>query len=170
MSAQNADGRSFIRLFGTQLQAKIGRPVEVNTFAEGDSTSASVVSDLRNNPDVRAAVAKADIIVFSVGSNDVDPFGVFPKGTCAPGQAKASCLEAYAPALKGNYEAIFTELGKIGQGHLPAVRVRSVDNPFIGMADAPSPMFGGDFFAQVAEAETDAIFAVSMKHGARAVD
>jgi len=170
MSAQNAQGRSFMQLFGTQLQAKLTQPVEVTAFAQGDSTSARVLTDLRDDPGVRAAVAKADIVVISVGSNDVDPFGMFPKGTCAPGQAKTSCLKAYAPALTRNFEALLTELDKLTQSDPPAVRVTSVDNPFIGMPDAPTPRFGHDFFTQVAEAETEAIFAVARKHGARGID
>lgn len=170
MSAANAQGRSFMQLFGTQLGARLTRPVEVAVFAQGDSTSARVVTDLRDDPGVRAAVAKADIVVISVGSNDVDPFGIFPKGTCAPGQAKTSCLKAYAPELTRNYDALFTELESITRSHPVAVRVTSVDNPFIGMPDAPTPTFGRTFFAQVAEAETDAIFAVARDHGARGVD
>ncbi|MGO4599172.1 SGNH/GDSL hydrolase family protein [Terrabacter sp. 2RAF25] len=170
MSAQDGQGRSFMRVFGSQLEKKIGRPVEVTVFAEGDSTSASVRDALQNDPKVRTAVGMSDLIVISVGSNDVDPFGIFPQGTCAPRQALAACLKAYAPALVGNYEAIFTALGEVTNGRTTPVRVTSVDNPFIGMRDAPSATFGRDFFAQVAAAETDAICSVARGHGARCVD
>ena len=106
----------------------------------------------------------------SVGGNDSDPFGIFPKGTCAPTQPLPACLKAYDPALTANYEAILASIAQLRAGKPTAVRVTSMDDPFVGMAEAPSKTFARDFFAQVAKAETDAIFAVAKKHGAMTVD
>jgi hypothetical protein len=48
--------------------------------------------------------------------------------------------------------------------------VTSADNPFVGWAQAPSPTFGMDFFAQVAAAETATACGVAKKHGAKCID
>jgi hypothetical protein len=44
--------------------------------------------------------------------------------------------------------------------------VTSMDEPFVGLPEAPSKTFARDFFAQVAEAQTAAVFAVAKKYTA----
>jgi lysophospholipase L1-like esterase len=170
MSAQNAKGESFMDLYAAALESKIGRPVELALVASGDMTSAKLKERLATNDSTRASVANADVVVISVGGNDADPFGIYPHGTCAPMQPLPACLEAYSPTLAGNYEAILTAISDLRAGKPTAVRVTSMDDPFVGMPEAPSATFARDFFAQVVEAQTQAVFAIAERHGAKRVD
>jgi lysophospholipase L1-like esterase len=170
MTTQNAQGKSFLSLFAEQLQSARGRPVEVVSLARNDGTSANVRDNLANNSEFRDAVAKADVIVISVGGNDSDPFGIYPSGTCTPKSSPKSCLKAYAPHLAENYDAILSAVVDLRAGKPTAVRMMSADNPFVGWSESPTPTFGTDFYRQVAEAETAAACAAAKKHGALCVD
>jgi lysophospholipase L1-like esterase len=170
MSAQDSHGHTFMDVFATELESSTGAPVDLRVLTGNDATSRRVREQLAKDAGYRAAVSEADVIVLSVGGNDTDPFGVFPKGTCSRDQPAAACLAAYDPELSHNYEAILTSIESLRAGKPTAIRVTSMDNPFVGWSEAPTPAFGRDFFAHVARAETNAIFAVAAKHGAKSVD
>jgi lysophospholipase L1-like esterase len=170
MSAQNAKGESFMDVYAAELEKELERQVDLTLITSGDSTSAKVRESLASDGSTRASVANADVIVISVGGNDSDPFGIYPKGTCAPSQPLPSCLKAYSPMLEGNYEAILASIGELRAGKPTAVRVTSMDDPFVGLPEAPSKTFARDFFAQVAEAQTEGVFAVAKKYNAKTVD
>jgi lysophospholipase L1-like esterase len=170
MSAQNSKGQSFMDLYAAQLEAKLGRSVDVTSLTADNATTASVRENLTTDTKYRDKVANADVIVISVGGNDSDPFGVYPRGTCAPGGTPAACLKAYAPTFAGNYDAILTAVSTLRAGKPTTIRVTSLDNPFVGWSQAPTPTFGKDFYAQVAAAETDTVCALATKHGAKCVD
>jgi lysophospholipase L1-like esterase len=170
MSAQDSHGHTFMDVFATELESSTGSRVNLRVLTDNDATSRKVREQLTKDANYRAAVSQADVIVLSLGGNDTDPFGVFPKGTCSRVQPAAACLAAYDPELSRNYEAILTSIEGLRAGKPTAIRVTSMDNPFVGWSEAPTPAFGRDFFAQVASAETAAIFAVAAKHGAKSVD
>lgn len=170
MSAQNAKGQSFMDVYAAELEQTLGRPVDVTLLVADDATTAKLKESLASDDSARASVANADVIVISVGGNDSDPFGVYPKGTCAPKQPLPVCLEAYSPTLTANYDAILSSISVLRAGKPTAVRVTSADDPFVGLPEAPSKTFARDFFAQVAEAQTAAVFAVAKRHGAKTVD
>ncbi|HUP82622.1 MAG TPA: SGNH/GDSL hydrolase family protein [Candidatus Limnocylindria bacterium] len=170
LSAQNAKGQTFLDIYATALESSAGRPVEVTLIASGDMTTAKLKESLATDESVRDSVANADIVVISVGGNDSDPFGIYPDGTCAPTQPPPECLEAYSPTLAGNYEEILDSITALRDGQPTALRVTSMDDPFVGWSEAPSDTFARDFFAQVAEAQTEAVFALAQSHGAKTVD
>jgi lysophospholipase L1-like esterase len=170
MSAQDAKGRSFMDVYVAALEQRLGRSVELSLVVSGDETTARLKEQLASDDAVKDAVRKADVIVISVGGNDTDPFGVFPKGTCTPKQPLPACLAAYSPTLADNYETILASIESLRGGKPTAVRVTSMDDPFVGMPEAPGKTFARDFFAQVTEAQTQAVFDVGKRHGARTVD
>ena len=108
--------------------------------------------------------------MISVGGNDSDPFGVYPQGTCSPSQPLPECLATYAPTFAANYDSILAEVTRLRAGKPTAIRVTSADNPFVGWSEAPSPTFGVGFYAQVAQAETDAACAAATAHEALCID
>ena len=170
MSAQNAKGQSFMDVYVAGLEQQLRRSVELTLIAGGDETTAKLRDQLASDDSARDAVAKADVIVISVGGNDSDPFAVYPKGTCAPKQPLPDCLAAYSPMLPDNYEAILTSIEALRAGKPTAIRVTSMDDPFVGWTEAPTKTFARDFFAQVAEAQTQAVFEIAQRHGAKTVD
>lgn len=82
----------------------------------------------------------------------------------------ANCLTSDAPTFAANYEAIFTEIAKIRAGKPTTIRATSMDNPFVGWSESPSPTFGVDFTRQIADAETASICSTAKAHGALCVD
>jgi lysophospholipase L1-like esterase len=170
MSAQNAKGESFMDVYAAALEKKLGRKVRLTLLTSNNATTMTVRQGLADGGKYRSEVAGADVIVLSVGGNDSDPFGMYPKGTCAPQQPLPACLKAYAPMLTANYEAILGSIAALRAGKPTALRVTSMDDPFVGSPDAPSKTFARDFARQIAAAETAAIFAVGKAHGAQPVD
>lgn len=170
MTAVDSRGRTFLDLFAERYTAGTVAKPDVVNLASGDETSASLRDRLVSDASTRDAVSKADVIVISVGGNDSDPFGIYPRGSCAPGGSAAVCLRAYNPTLADNYEAMLTSVTQLRDGQPTMVIVTSADNPFTGWTEAPSPTFGKAFYRQVAEAETAAIFAAARRHGAATID
>jgi len=170
MTAQNSKGQSFMDVLAASIDKTSGHAVDLNILADNQNTTARVLESLRTDESFGAAIAKADMIVLSVGGNDADPFGIYPKGTCAPSQPLPDCLSAYAPKFASNYEAILSKIAALRDGKPTAIRVLSADNPFVGLSEAPRKTFGVDFFAQVAAAETESMCAVAKKHDAQCVD
>ena len=169
-ATQNSKGQTYLDLFAAALQTSEGRTVNVHNRSDDANTTARLLEHLRADEATRAAVGKADIIVISVGGNDSDPFAVYPQGTCIPTQLLSDCLATYAPTFAANYEQILDEVGRLRSGRPTAIRVTSADNPFVGWSEAPTATFGVDFYAQVAEAETDAACSVAAKYGATCLD
>jgi lysophospholipase L1-like esterase len=169
-ATQNSSGRSYLDLFGKSLQAKMGRTVQLEDLSSDDSSTTKLADELRHDQTIRDTVAAADIILVSVGGNDSDPFGVYPRGTCSPKQPLSACLHAYAPDFAKNYDVILSEIESLRAGKPTAIRVTSADNPFVGWSEAPSKSFGVQFYRQVAEAETKAACAAAARHGGMCVD
>ena len=170
MATQNSKGQTFVDLYAAALQGSEQRTVTVDDLSDDSNTTARLLERLRTDDSTRSSVSNADIIVISVGGNDSDPFGVYPQGTCSPTQPLPDCLATYAPTFAANYELILTEVDSLRNGQPTAVRVTSADNPFVGWSEAPTPTFGVDFYAQVAQAETDAACAAATSHAALCVD
>lgn len=169
-STQNSSGRSYLDLFQETLETAPGRTVELRDLSRDDNTTARLADDLRHDQTTRDAVSAADIVLVSVGGNDGDPFGVYPSGTCAPGQSATACLQAYAPEFAANYESILSEIEALRAGKPTALRVTSADNPFVGWSQAPSKAFGVQFYRQVAEAETQAACSAATRHHGVCID
>lgn len=170
MSTQNTKGESFMDLYAAALEGTLARPVELANLASDNATTDSVRNNLMTDEAFRATVASADVIVISVGGNDGDPFGKYPEGTCARAGSQKSCLKAYTPRYTANYEAILSTVAALRENKPTLIRVTSADNPFVGWSQAPSAAFGKDFYAQVAEAQTEAVCALATKHGAKCID
>ena len=169
-STQNSHGRTYLDLFASSLAESTGRRVTVADLSDDANTTARVAELLRTDASTRASVASADMVLISVGGNDSDPFGVYPHGTCSPRQPLPTCLEIYAPTFAANYEVILSNIEQLRSGHPTAIRVTSADNPFVGWSEAPSPTFGVDFYAQVAEAESKTACNIATSHGGLCVD
>lgn len=169
-ATQNSKGQTYLDLYATALETSEGRTVNVDDRSDDANTTARLLEHLRTDEATRAAVSKADIIVISVGGNDSDPFAVYPDGTCVPSQPLSDCLATYAPTFTANYESILTEVDRLRTGMATAIRVTSADNPFVGWSEAPTATFGVDFYAQVAEAETQAACSTATNHGAKCLD
>jgi lysophospholipase L1-like esterase len=174
MTAQDSTGQGFMDVYATLLKQRTGKTIELTYLADNQNTTTRVLQNLRHssasNVDYITPISKADIIILSVGGNDSDPFGVYSKGTCSTAQALSDCLAAYSPNFSSNYDAIFNEVAKIRDGKPTTIRATSMDNPFVGWSESPTPTFGVDFFAQVADAETAAICAAATAHAAKCVD
>lgn len=170
MSTQNTKGQSFMDLYAASLERTLARPVQLVMLASDNATTDSVRNSLAADDSFRAKVAGADVIVISVGGNDSDPFGKYPKGTCAPDGNLQSCLKTYSPRFAANYEAILSNVATLRDGKPTLVRITSADNPFVGWAEAPTASFGKVFYAQVAEAQTTTVCALATRHAAKCID
>jgi lysophospholipase L1-like esterase len=160
MSTTDEEGNGFIDLFA-QAQGARG------AFYQHVVTSADLATAL-DDPRLTSRVEEADFIVITAGGNDGDPFGTFPRGTCAPGGDPAACLAAYAPDLEDNLRTVLDGLEASSNA---TVIVTSPDlNVFVGRKDSPSATFGVDFMAQLATAENAASCAVAEEHDALCAD
>jgi hypothetical protein len=67
MSAQNAEGESFMDVYAAALEKKLGRKVRLTLLTSNNATTVTVRQGLASGGKYREEVAGADVIVISVG-------------------------------------------------------------------------------------------------------
>lgn len=107
------EGKTFLAQYAERYRAATGNAFEVTSLAGGANTSETVLASLSPGAPGADAVAKADVVVITVGGNDADPFGSYPAGTCAPRSRPVDCLHAYVPNLESNLEKILTAVDEL---------------------------------------------------------
>lgn len=79
----------FVRLYATGLARRWNRVVRASNLGKGGLTSAGLVARLEGDPAVRSQVAAADVVLVTIGANDVLPaLRAWDDGS---GQDQATC-------------------------------------------------------------------------------
>lgn len=122
----NCDCRDFIAGFGTLLRHQDDMPVRTDNEGEPGATTADLSDELSRDAKLRSAVTRADIIVVTIGANDLnDSLHRWRSGGCG-----VSC---YQPGVEAMTDRLTTLLGKIHQLHTggaPQVLVTDYWNVF----------------------------------------
>jgi lysophospholipase L1-like esterase len=84
--------------------------VDVVNLGQSGQTSSQLLDSLRNDRSMRRKLRAAEIITFNIGINDLGEAGeAYENGSCG-GEDNLQCLRAAVERVKGNWDAIISEL------------------------------------------------------------
>lgn len=145
-AGDHCDGcRPWPGLYADGLESTTGRPVDL-IDRTGIETAASLALTIQADPSVKADVARADVIVLSIGTNDLEPaFNAYHDGTCG-GADQLDCFRAIVETLRGTFDQILTDIDGLRAGMPTAVRIVTMSNEFLSEQGAIE-LVGADFGA-----------------------
>ncbi len=102
--------RGYVTRYAAYIAADTGAQIDLVNLGRNGQTSSQLLQTLRNDPAMRQALGKAEVITFNIGINDLGHAGeAYENGTCG-GSDSQECLRAAVEAFKVNWDAIITEL------------------------------------------------------------
>jgi lysophospholipase L1-like esterase len=116
----------FPDLYAEALDAEV--PTGFTNLTENGGTTESLLAEMQSFEPYRTAIADADVIVISVGANDLEPaFETFAAGDCGPPK-DLGCFRKVADDWGRSMEAILTVFDELRGGQPTAVRVLTQAN------------------------------------------
>ena len=132
----DSTGVGWVGRYSRLLQTKLGLKLSVSNLAQDGKTSADLLSDLRNDPNTRTQVKRAEIVLFGIGGADLNAGDDnFQAGKC---RAEA----CYAPVLKSfarNFDAIVAAVRELRGSNKTVLRSITQPNVLTGAEDVIPP-------------------------------
>jgi len=126
----NCNCTAFPNLYAKELAARYGIAAYVRNDGQGGETSADVLDDLRGDDAEQADIARADIVVVTIGANDFgSQYGAVSSGTCGGGD-DLSCVDDDLGRLQDNLTAIVRQIHRLRAGAPTAVLLTGYWNVF----------------------------------------
>src|SRR5215212_1445614 len=132
--------RGYVDRYAHYVRIDTGASVDVVNLGQSGQTSSQLLDALSNDQSIRRKLRAAEIITFNIGINDLGVAGeAYRNGNCG-GEDNQQCLRAAVGKIKGNWDAIISELLELrstdkalirtaGIGHTP--RVGEVFKPYL---------------------------------------
>jgi hypothetical protein len=169
--------KTFVGRYADLLNQRLRRQVKLTDLTENGGTSTTMLAALRTDDRIRAAVAKADIIVIETGLNDLDESGVLDSvaaGLCG-GPGNLNCLDTVGQRWQVNFESIADEIDYLRGGQPTALRLVTSQNVFLSdpsiVSDHGLPadfaQTGGTFITRQLH---DALCGTARRHHGQCVD
>lgn len=163
---------SYVRRYGELAASALGVPVMTTNLATDDGVgSHELLNRVRTEDRYRTAIAAADLITLTVGTNDW-------QGACDwPGDD--ACWAAGAASVPADIDAILSEIEGLRGGKPTVIRVTNYYDPYIGFPNNPTllgdpngpiPQEFLDFYRGALEAFNASICDVVAKHDAVCID
>lgn len=137
---------SFVDRYATKISKATGHAVKVKNLSQHNSLrTADLLDELTGDQLRRDALASADIIVVSIGHNDLawsggsDPCGVFAGATADWAKADAACAATSAEAFRARFEEVFSEIAAMRVGKPTILRAINTYNDAVRATTATSP-------------------------------
>ncbi len=144
----------------SRLAAKaLGQPVRVENIAVNGATSADLLYRLENMPPFQAAVREADLIVISIGFNDIGP--------CVVAGTDPKCYATAISGLKTTLEAIHDKIDALQGDHPHILRETGYYDYYVGRSEGPqsTPEFHTFYVDQLASLNATICEAVVAHNG-----
>jgi len=133
-SGANCDCESFVGLYAAALASKVGRKTTSENLAIDGGTSSDLLRSLTQPGSVRDQVAKADVLLVTIGANDLQSLESMQPAACA--------LTCYSPLVKvvgHNVELIVAAVRTAQPDYRPMILVTDYWNVFpdgdVGLAE-----------------------------------
>ncbi|MGZ4611827.1 MAG: GDSL-type esterase/lipase family protein [Kineosporiaceae bacterium] len=172
-AGSGCDCSDYVTLLGHSLSRAQGSPVLTSNLASPGETSADLVAQL-GAADTRSALADADVVVVTIGANDLE--GVDPT-TCQADAGEngddtvAACYRAQLDTLARNLDRALTLVGQLAPTPGTRVLVTGYWNVFL---DGTVGKSHGAAYVQLADSATRAVNAriadAAKAHGDTFVD
>jgi len=133
--------RGYVPRYAEHLQSDTGARLRVINLGLSGQTSTQLLHSLRNDPEMRKALGRAEIVTFNIGLNDLGQArNSYQSGTCG-GQQNEACLREVVDRVEQNWDAIMREISSlrskentivrtVGLGYTP--RTEGVFGPYLG--------------------------------------
>ena len=132
--------RGYVDRYASYITVDTGARIDLVNLGRSGQTSSQLLHALRNDPAMRHALGRAEVITFNIGINDLGVAGeAHEDGACGGGDNQR-CLRAAVEAFKENWSAIIAELLSLrstedavirtaGIGYTP--RVEEIFEPYV---------------------------------------
>lgn len=168
MSGTNCDCAGIVAEYATALQKREGRPVVGDNLGVPGDTTSDLLDHLRTDGAFRAAVAQADVVLVTIGANDLGPqWQQWQSSSCDD-----ECYEPAVAQMRGRLDAILALVTSLRVGPPATVLVTNYWNVFTDgdVARASGGQEQIDWSTDVTRAVNDAICWSAAVHHARCVD
>ena len=168
MAGTNCDCPGIVDEYATGLAARLGRPVHGSNRAEGGLVTSDVLDDLRHDASLRTSVATADVVLVTIGANDLVPeLQQWQDDTCG-----GTCYEQPARRMGANLARILGVVHVLREGRPGAVLVTNYWNVFTDgeVARGTGGQAQVDWSARVTTAANEQICAAALVQGDVCVD
>jgi lysophospholipase L1-like esterase len=154
----------YVQLVAQDLAARQGAPVPASNLAVPGATSSDLMDQL-NDPATLEVLRGADVVIVTIGANDVDPAQLTDPG-CTP----QSCYADDLVALRAHLDTVLSAVHAAAPQR-PAVLVTGYWNVFLdgaaGAAQGSAYVTGSDALTRATNA---VVAAAAQAHGDRYVD
>lgn len=165
--------RAFPGLLNDEYAAATGQIIDFRNDTTNGGTAQELAARMKTDPSIRDDIEAADIIVISIGANDMEPaFGIWMAGTCG-GADQLDCFRDISDSLRVAYGAILTEIDALRGGRPTAVRMVTTSNEFLadlGLIAGFGADFGKTGGVAITTMNRDAQCEVAEAHHAMCVD
>ena len=132
--------RGYVDRYAEHLQSDTGARLRVINLGRSGLTSSQLLHSLRNDPEMRKALGRAEVVTLNIGLNDLGlARNAYESGTCGGPQNQA-CLREAVKKVEGNWAAIIEEISGLrstdesiirtaGLGYTP--RARGILRPYV---------------------------------------
>src|SRR5215211_3640969 len=132
--------RGYVARYAEHLHSDTGAHLRVINLGHSGQTSSQLLHSLRNDPAVRKALGRAEVVTLNIGLNDLGQANnSYESGTCGPPQNEA-CLREAVERVARNWHAIIEEISSlrstdetiirtVGLGYTP--RARGILRPYV---------------------------------------
>jgi lysophospholipase L1-like esterase len=117
----------FVHLYARQLPPSEGGPATAVNLGVGGSTSADLRSDLEHPSATTEAVSRADIVLVTIGANELAPL----QRTWARAGCGSDCWQDSVDGVRSNISAIVDDIHRLRHGEPTTILVTNYWNVFI---------------------------------------
>lgn len=165
--------RPFPLLLEVAYAAITGRPIDFRNDTTNGGTAQELAAMMGNDPAIRADIEAADVIVISIGGNDLEPaFASYTARNCG-GSDRLDCFRTVASTLRTAYDGMLTAIDGLRAGRPTAVRMVTTSNEFLsdqGLIETLGADFGKTSGVTITEMIRDAQCDAAVKRKAVCVD
>jgi lysophospholipase L1-like esterase len=127
VAGARCDCPTFVERYGRMESDRLGRQVEVTNDGADGLTAGQLADQLAAGSDVAAQVSSADVVLVTVGANDLTgALAQYQAGGC-----DASCQDAAVSAMAERLRQALTLVDALGAGHPQTVLVTTYWNVFL---------------------------------------
>ncbi len=102
--------RGYVDRYAEHLRSDTGARISVVNLGRSGQTSSQLLYALRNDPSMRRAMGRTEVVTFNIGINDLGhASGSYENETCG-GLQNERCLRKAVEAVEGNWDAIIEEI------------------------------------------------------------
>lgn len=102
--------RGYVDRYADHLRGDTGVRVRVVNLGRSGQTSSQLLHALRNDPSIRRAIGRAEVVTFNIGINDLGRAGrAYENGSCG-GAENERCLREAVEEVEENWDAVIEEV------------------------------------------------------------